>query len=225
MKSSLFQAADDSRASSLLRPEKRILRVAQNDRIGIIGVALKSAVALIGSLVLAPTLVCAQVVSEPDARVPAVGPNTVVAAKRLSDWLLEQTASADDYPLGLSWRVPGEVVTQSQLRLDLLKSLSGPDRGVKADSEALDRLRDWVSRLPVTGRVRVAVADARWLQANPTRDPVLQPGDTVAMPKRPRTVNLNLRFRALMPDRWFQRFLIIMGVAGSMKSWYGREKK
>ena len=44
-------------------------------------------------------------------------------------------------------------------------------------------------------------------------------------PKRPRTVNLNLRFRALMPDRWFQRFLIIMGVAGSMKSWYGREKK
>jgi len=41
-------------------------------------------------------------------------------------------------------------------------------------------------------------------------------------PKRPRTVNLNLRFRALMPDRWFQRFLILMGVAGSMKSWYGR---
>jgi all-trans-retinol dehydrogenase (NAD+) len=44
-------------------------------------------------------------------------------------------------------------------------------------------------------------------------------------PKRPRTVNLNLRFRALMPDRWFQRFLILMGVAGSMKTWYGRGKK
>ena len=44
-------------------------------------------------------------------------------------------------------------------------------------------------------------------------------------PKRPRTVNLNLRFRALMPDRWFQRFLILMGVAGSMKAWYGRGKK
>jgi NAD(P)-dependent dehydrogenase (short-subunit alcohol dehydrogenase family) len=44
-------------------------------------------------------------------------------------------------------------------------------------------------------------------------------------PKRPRTVNLNLRFRALMPDRWFQRFLIIMGVTNSMKTWHGRRKK
>jgi all-trans-retinol dehydrogenase (NAD+) len=42
-------------------------------------------------------------------------------------------------------------------------------------------------------------------------------------PKRPSTVNLNLRFRALMPDRWFQRFLIIMGVAVSMKTWHGRK--
>jgi len=44
-------------------------------------------------------------------------------------------------------------------------------------------------------------------------------------PKRPSTINLNLRLRSLMPDRWFQRFLILMGVAGSMKTWYGREKK
>ena len=43
-------------------------------------------------------------------------------------------------------------------------------------------------------------------------------------PKRPRTVNLNLRFRALLPDRWFQQFLILMGVAGSMKTWRGRKQ-
>jgi len=42
-------------------------------------------------------------------------------------------------------------------------------------------------------------------------------------PKRPRTINLNLRFRALMPDGWFQRVMIIMGVEGSMKTWYGRK--
>jgi all-trans-retinol dehydrogenase (NAD+) len=42
-------------------------------------------------------------------------------------------------------------------------------------------------------------------------------------PKRPRTINFNLRFRALMPDRWFQRFLILMGVEGSMKTWQGRK--
>ena len=43
-------------------------------------------------------------------------------------------------------------------------------------------------------------------------------------PKRPRTVNMNLRFRALMPDSWFQHFLMLMGVGGSMKSWHGRAK-
>lgn len=44
-------------------------------------------------------------------------------------------------------------------------------------------------------------------------------------PKRPRTVNMNLRFRALLPDSWFQHFLMLMGVGGSMKSWYGRTKE
>ena len=44
-------------------------------------------------------------------------------------------------------------------------------------------------------------------------------------PKRPRTVNLNVRLRALMPDSWFQRFLILMGVPRSMKSWYGRSQE
>jgi all-trans-retinol dehydrogenase (NAD+) len=44
-------------------------------------------------------------------------------------------------------------------------------------------------------------------------------------PKRPRTINMNLRFRALMPDSWFQRFLIVMGVTKSMRTWHGRGRK
>ena len=43
-------------------------------------------------------------------------------------------------------------------------------------------------------------------------------------PKRPRTVNLNLRLRAVMPDSWFQKFLVFMGVPESMNSWYGRSE-
>ncbi len=112
------------------------------------------------------------------------------APKRLSDWLLEQSLTPDAYPLGLSWRVPEEVPSQSELRFELLKILSGLDREVTADPDALGRLRDWVRTLPVTGRVPLAVPDARWLQANPTRDPVLQPGHTVVLPKRPRTVTV-----------------------------------
>lgn len=137
-----------------------------------------------------------------------------VAPQRLSDWLLAQPPSANAYPLGLSWRVPEEAPSQYALRLGLLNSLSGPDRKMMADREVVDRLREWlyslsgpdrevmadpesVARLrewmytlPVTGRVPVSVPDARWLQANPARDPVLLPGHSVVLPQRPRSVTV-----------------------------------
>lgn len=111
-------------------------------------------------------------------------------SKRLSDWLLEQPPSVNAYPLGLSWRVPSEAPPQYALQLDLLKNLAGADKGMKADVAARKRLADWLGRLPATGRVPVALADARWLQGNPARDPVLQPGHTVVLPDRPRTVTV-----------------------------------
>ncbi len=167
-----------SRGNSLLRlypvTKKQIPRFTRNDRIGMaVRGAHGLAIALIGSLLLAPSPLHAQLVP-----------------KRLSDWLLEQPIDANSYPLGLSWRVPGEVAAQSELRLALLRSLSGLDPEVKADAGVLGRLRDWVRTLPVTGRVPVAVPDARWLQANPSRDPVLQPGHSVVLPKRPHTVTV-----------------------------------
>ncbi len=42
-------------------------------------------------------------------------------------------------------------------------------------------------------------------------------------PKRPRTVNLTIRLRGLLPDPWFQRLMVFMGVTGSMKAWTGRK--
>ncbi|MBE0621674.1 MAG: YjbH domain-containing protein, partial [Burkholderiales bacterium] len=104
--------------------------------------------------------------------------------------MLEQPIDPNAYPLGLSWRVPGEVAAQSELRLALLRSLSGLDPEVNADAEVLGRLRVWVRTLPVTGRVPVAVSDARWLQANPSRDPMLQLGDSVVLHRRPNTVTV-----------------------------------
>jgi len=41
-------------------------------------------------------------------------------------------------------------------------------------------------------------------------------------PKRPLTLHLTPRLRAFMPDFLFQRFLILLGVAGSMTEWKGR---
>ena len=104
--------------------------------------------------------------------------------KRLSDWLLEQPQAVEAYPLGLSWRVPEEVAAQSLLKRDLLQALEG------MGTESSARLSQWLRLLPVTGRVPVAVADARWLQANPARDPVLQPNHRVVLPSRPQGVTV-----------------------------------
>ena len=112
------------------------------------------------------------------------------AHKRLSDWLLEQPQSPDTYPLGLSWRVPEETVSQTALFLELLKNLSSADLEATVNPAAVRRMRDWVGTMRVTGRVPVAVVDARWLQGNPARDPVLRAGQTVILPKRPTTVTL-----------------------------------
>lgn len=113
-----------------------------------------------------------------------------VKQQRLSDWLLEQPASPNAYPLGLSWRVPEEIPAQNALLLELIKSLSGQDASLKADTSSVTRLREWLRSLPVTGRVPVAQADARWLQGNPSRDPILKPGHVVVMPRRPKTVTV-----------------------------------
>src|SRR5258706_6305501 len=99
-----------------------------------------------------------------------------------SNWLLEQPAYPDAYPLGLSWRVPSEGAPQHLLRHEVLELLAAEPR--------LNGLQQWVSTLPVTGRVPVANADAPWLVVRPNRDPVLMPGHTVVLPRRPRSVTV-----------------------------------
>ncbi len=112
----------------------------------------------------------------------------VFAPKRLSDWLLEHPQALSDYPLGVSWRVQGEVAAQDLLKTALLKNLSALD----SQGGGKHGLYDWVAGLPVTGRVPLAMADARWLQANPLRDPVLQSDQSVILPRRPSTASVVL---------------------------------
>src|SRR3954464_761730 len=114
------------------------------------------------------------------------GPQIAVAQqpKRLSGWLLEQPADANSYPLGLSWRVPGEEAAQQLLQYELLQDI--------AAQPSLQDLQRWIRSLPITGRVRVASGDARWLLTHKSRDPVLMPGQTVILSGRPRAVTVVL---------------------------------
>jgi membrane-associated phospholipid phosphatase len=109
--------------------------------------------------------------------------------QRLSAWLVQNDPTATAYLQGLSWRVPEEVPAQLGLKLELLQAL--------ADTEKVGRvpthnqlLAELISGMPVTGRVPIAVVDARWLEAHPARDPVLLPGHKVDLPERPRTVTV-----------------------------------
>jgi membrane-associated phospholipid phosphatase len=112
-----------------------------------------------------------------------------VRPTRLSDWILRNPGGENAYAAGLSWRVAEEVPAQTALRLSLLESLSGT-ADVRGDPESMRALREWLSTLPVTGRVPVANTDPRWLQVNPGRDPILRPSHSVVLPQRPATVTV-----------------------------------
>ena len=110
--------------------------------------------------------------------------------KRLSQWLIEQPDTANSYAPGLSWRVPDEIPRQNALRLELLQQLANPAAMPTVDEAARQRLRLWLSALPVTGRVPLASTDPRWLEVNPRRDPLLKPGHSIITASRPDTVTV-----------------------------------
>ena len=110
-----------------------------------------------------------------------------IEGERLSDWMLRQAPSALAYPTGLLWQVPAEQSAQTQLQQDVLAVL---EDAAALPSHSKNALSKFVRSLPVTGRVRIAMQDARWLQAHPKFDPVLQANQVLMLPQRPTTVSV-----------------------------------
>ena len=110
-----------------------------------------------------------------------------VEGERLSDWLLRQPSDPLAYTTGLSWLVPAERYVQAGVQRDLLVWLAVSERVSSTSRENLTRM---IKALPVTGRMPVTLADARWLQAHPKEDPVLRSDQVVVLPRRPTTVNV-----------------------------------
>ena len=111
----------------------------------------------------------------------------VKQGERLSDWLLRQTPNPYSYPLGITWTVPKERQAQMRLKNALLEELTHLNPGQLAISA---QLKAAVEAMPVTARVRLLATDARWLQANPSRDPILDSDHEVKLPLRPVTVSV-----------------------------------
>lgn len=110
----------------------------------------------------------------------------VVPGERLSDWLLRQSGPDADTS-ALHWRVPTERAAQDQLRRAAVHTLLN-DPGIRLAPAQRKTLADWLLAMPLTGRLTVALPDARWLQGAPSQDPILQAGQTVSLYPRPSQV-------------------------------------
>ena len=113
---------------------------------------------------------------------------SVVAGERLSDWLLRNVGPNAD-TTALHWTVEAERAPQTRLKQAIIDDLKSAKLLTLPEAERAELLA-WVQAMPVTGRVNVSVADARWLQGNPAQDPVLQEGHSVTLYPRPGTVTV-----------------------------------
>ncbi|RKT10529.1 capsule biosynthesis protein GfcC [Paraburkholderia sp. RAU2J] len=128
---------------------------------------------------------------------PAFGEHvvTISTSVRLGDWLAERLAlprgrERDIYVTGIQWQSARERTLQQGARqtlLDQIDYLSGPHVPPQANRDGLAAL---VASRKATGRVVLKRADPRWLQANPSDDPILNAGDAVAIPERPSSVTV-----------------------------------
>jgi hypothetical protein len=110
-----------------------------------------------------------------------------IEGERLSDWLLRQPVTPNDYSFGLGWQVPSQQVNDSFIQNQLLLQIQ-LSRVANADHQyAMGRL---IKSLPATGRVSLPSANARWLQAHPKADPVLEANQQVFIPSRPSSITM-----------------------------------
>lgn len=105
-------------------------------------------------------------------------PADIRPGERLSQWLLRQPDGQQIANPGLAWRIHDEEFAQRHLKNTLLVQLEAWLQESRSEPERSDRerLRAWIDSLPITGRVALGIVDPRWLEANPTEDPVLGAG-------------------------------------------------
>ena len=115
---------------------------------------------------------------------------SVGQATPLSAWLLSQPPLEGAYPLGLVWSTPEEQSRQSAQQKGWLAQLELLRIQGIISADAWLSMQRMMRALAPTGRVRLAAADAQWLLANPQRDALVLPADTLHLPSRPHTIRL-----------------------------------
>lgn len=109
------------------------------------------------------------------------GTYPISQATRLSDWLHQAAGDQSEAPFALAtgWTTPEEAAQQSAAQQQLLQRLKQHLRAPEQNAWL-----HWLQTQAPTGRVRLAAAQPHWLDANPQRNPVLLPGDSVTLASR-----------------------------------------
>lgn len=136
---------------------------------------------LVSSAVSAQTVVSTQKIHRIDQQ------------QRLSAWLQSQEGQKRlHFDTGLSWLSTSVAVAQQRRIADLRYYLNSRALMASGDPFGANRLLRLLSLLPHAGRVPLPSTDGRWLEANPSRDPMLMPGDQILSFSRPSVVTVVL---------------------------------
>jgi len=120
------------------------------------------------------------------------GTEVVVKKQRLSQWLEERRnlLVEDAFPLGAFWVTAEELARQNSEYLSIKRSLDELDANGRINPNSYKGLSHNLSILLPTGRVPLAIAESKWLEAYPRKDPLLEAGDNFQIPNRPSTLRV-----------------------------------
>lgn len=119
-------------------------------------------------------------------------PEQIAVAKdvRMGEWLAQkqnQSATAY-YDEATVWLSVDEKQKQSLEQQVLVKNLQ--QFSTQKNKQSIQPLVQWISQLPVTGRVLLPNQDPYYLQTHPSLDPVFKQGDQVHLYQRPNVVSV-----------------------------------
>ena len=105
--------------------------------------------------------------------------HAISQTERLSAWFERHPSAQPPGDIASwAWHAASERGGQAVLQRELAEVLA-PSHSA---------LAGFVRSLPVTGRVALPLVDGRWLQTNPSADPILREGDTLVRHARPADV-------------------------------------
>lgn len=115
------------------------------------------------------------------------GPEVVTRKQRLSQWLEDRkTIKVENaYVLGAFWTTQEELSRQYFEYKSIEKNLDELNANGKLDANSFKGIKHNLSIMRPTGRVPVAIAESKWLEAYPQKNPYMLEGDGFQIPSRP----------------------------------------